>query len=112
MSGFNANATYRHIFSTRFNGSLTYNFSRSSTLLTPAFANRRNVAGEAGITGDDQSPLNWGPPALNFSSGIAGLSDAQESLTRNQTSALSSNALWMPRSEERRVGKEARSPRP
>src|ERR1035438_2675576 len=98
FSGFNTSATYRHMFSTRFNGSLTYQFSRASTRVTPFFENRENVSGDAGITGDNQSPLNWGPPALNFlSSGIQQLSDAQQSFTRNQTSALGYNGLWMPR---------------
>jgi hypothetical protein len=98
ISGFNTNATYRHIFSTRFNGSLTYNYSRQATRMTPYFDGRENVAGNAGISGDNQSPQNWGPPALNFSSsGIQGLSDAQESFTRNQTSSIGYSGLWMPR---------------
>ena len=97
LSGLNANVNYRHIFGSRFNGSLGYQFSRSAVRLTPSFANRENVAGEAGIAGNDQSPLNWGPPSLNFSSGIAGLSDAQQSFTRSQTSALTYSAVWMPR---------------
>jgi hypothetical protein len=98
MAGLVANAQYRHIFTNRFNGTLTYNYSRSATRLTPNFANVENVAGDAKITGDDQTPSNWGPPALNFqSSGISGLSDAQESFTRNQTSWLGYSGLWMPR---------------
>ena len=32
-----------------------------------------NVSGDAGITGNNQEPVNWGPPSLSFSSGIAGL---------------------------------------
>jgi hypothetical protein len=32
-------------------------------------------SGNAGITGNNQEPINWGPPALAFSS-MAGLSDA------------------------------------
>jgi hypothetical protein len=56
------------------------------------------VAGEALISGDDQSPADYGPPTLNFlSSGITTLSDAQQSFTRNQTSALGYSGLWMPR---------------
>jgi hypothetical protein len=35
-----------------------------------------------------------GPPSLTFSSGIAGLSDAQSSFDRNQTSGLSDSMLW------------------
>ena len=36
----------------------------------------RERLGAAGIAGNDQSPVNWGPPALTFSSGVAGLSSA------------------------------------
>ncbi len=35
------------------------------------------MSGEAGITGNNQEPANWGPPALTFSSGVAGLGGAQ-----------------------------------
>jgi len=66
-----------------------YQFSSLSSRTTPHFAERRNVSGEAGITGNNQEPVNWGPPNLNFSSGIAALADAQNSLTRNQTSGVS-----------------------
>jgi hypothetical protein len=38
--------------------------------------------------------MNWGPPSLTFASGIAGLSDAQSSFDRNQTSGLSDSMLW------------------
>ena len=43
---------------------------------TPYFANRANVSGDAGIAGNNQEPVNWGPPGLIFSSGIAGLTTA------------------------------------
>jgi hypothetical protein len=51
-----------------------YQFTKQSSTLTPYFANRTNVSGEAGITGNNQEPINWGPPSLRFSN-IAGLSD-------------------------------------
>jgi outer membrane receptor protein involved in Fe transport len=60
----------------------------------PNFANRTNISGEAGITGNNQDPTNWGPPTLIFSSGIASLSDAESSFNRNQTDAVSSSAIW------------------
>ena len=99
ISGLTTTATYRHIFTTRFNGSLTYTYSRQATRVTPYFEGlNQNIAGNAGITGDDQSPENYGPPALNFtSSGIQGLSDAQHAFTRNQTSAIGFTGMWMPR---------------
>ena len=97
ITGFNANANWRYMASQRLNFSLGYQFSRLSMRTTPYFANRENVSGEAGITGNNQEPGNWGPPNLSFSSGIAGLSDAALSLTRNQTSGVSFTGLWMRR---------------
>ena len=88
-TGLNANATWRYMASPRLSFSLGYQFSRMTVRTTPYFANRENVSGEAGITGNDQDPGNWGPPNLSFSSGIATLSDAALSLTRNQTSGTS-----------------------
>jgi hypothetical protein len=51
-----------------------YQFTKQSTTTTPFFANRTNVSGAAGITGNNQEPINWGPPTLQFTS-IAGLAD-------------------------------------
>ena len=97
ISGFRANAAYRHIFTTRFNGSLTYDYSRQSTRTTPYFANRENIAGEAGITGDDQSartgsahaelPIERHPVALRRAADLHAQSDQRFGLQR----------LWMPR---------------
>ena len=50
-----------------------YEFTNLATDVTPHFANRVNVSGEAGITGNNQDPTNWGPPALSFSTGLASL---------------------------------------
>ena len=69
-------------------------FSRLATHGTPYFENRENVSGDAGISGNNQEPMNWGPPSLTFASGIAGLSDAQSSFDRNQTSGLSDSMRW------------------
>jgi hypothetical protein len=73
---------------------LGYRFSRLATRATPYWEDRENVSGEAGISGNNQDPANWGPPSLAFSSGLAGLSDAQSSFDRNQTDAWSSSLLW------------------
>jgi hypothetical protein len=67
----------------------SYKFSRLRTLVRPNFENNENVSGDAGITGNDQDPADWGPPALGFSSGIAGLSDVNSSFDRNLTDAYS-----------------------
>jgi len=92
--GLNANVYWRHQFSPRFFANFGVQYSRQSIRTTPYFANRENISGEAGITGNDQTPVNYGPPTLNFASGISDLTDAQSSFTRNQTAALSYDSLW------------------
>ncbi len=89
------NATWYHRFTQRVWMTATYSFSRSRTQMTPYFANRENVEGDAGIAnGANSTPVNWGPPGLSFSSGIAGLSDATSSYNRPETNSLSYNVEW------------------
>lgn len=92
--GINANVNWSHRVSHRLFLNLGYRFSRFSTHVTPYFENRENVSGLAGISGNNQDPSNWGPPALVFSSGIAGVSDAQSAFNRNQTGGVSYSMLW------------------
>ena len=56
--------------------------------VTPFFAGRRNVSAQAGITGNNQDPANWGPPTLEFSGGIASLKSPQSVWRRNQVAGL------------------------
>ena len=93
--GIDTGINWTHRFNQRLFLNLGYRFNRLSTGVKPYFANRLNVSGLAGISGNDQDPLNWGPPRLNFSSGIASLSDAQSSSDRNQTSAVSHSMMWI-----------------
>jgi hypothetical protein len=53
-----------------------YTFTRASSSSSPFFANRVNVSGDAGITGNSQNAADWGPPTLSFPD-IAGLGDMQ-----------------------------------
>jgi hypothetical protein len=92
--GINAAANWSRRLSQRWFLNLGVQYSRLSTRVTPYFENRENVSGEAGIAGNDQNAMNWGPPALIFSSGIASLSDAQSSFDRNQTGGVSYSMLW------------------
>jgi hypothetical protein len=53
------------------------------------------VSGDAGITGNNQDPVNWGPPALAFSiTGMAPLSSAAYANTDSQTHAPGFEAFW------------------
>ena len=92
--GLNASAHWFHRFGQGFFGNFGYTFSRFSLDLRPNFENEGNVSGAAGIAGNDQSPLDWGPPNLVFSSGIAGLSDGEQAINHNETNAVSAALYW------------------
>ncbi|HVG71849.1 MAG TPA: TonB-dependent receptor [Vicinamibacterales bacterium] len=67
-----------------------YQYIRNRNTATPYFANRTNVAADAGIAGTDQDPLNWGPPRLQFASDLAGLSDGLYSRSTGNTHVMGS----------------------
>ena len=92
--GITTNVNWVHRFNHGLFLTTGYKFSRLRTQVISNFENRTNVSGEAGITGNNQDPINWGPPTLIFSSGIASLSDAQSSFDRNETNAVSSSISW------------------
>jgi hypothetical protein len=92
--GINASINWRHAFTPRFSATFGYTYSYFSTRVTPYFDNRENISGLAGITGNNQDPLNWGPPALNFSDGTAGLTDGVPEFNRNQTGKVSYSSFW------------------
>ena len=93
--GMQATLSYRRTYTPRFYGTFNYQFSRQTSHSIPFFSNRVNVAGEAGITGDNQQPLNWGPPTLQFNqSPIQTLSDGNASTNHNQTSWVYYVGTW------------------
>ncbi len=79
-----ANANWQRRINTRASARLRYQFTRSSTTLTPFFANHVNVSADAGIEGNSQAPEDWGPPSLSFPD-LAGLSDANFQRSRALT---------------------------
>jgi len=93
--GINSNVSLRRMFANRSSGTLTVSFSRNSNRLAPYFSDRLNVSGAAGIQGNNQSPLYWGPPSLQFNqSGITSLSDGVASVTHNQTRSVGYAGSW------------------
>ncbi len=83
-----ANVSWRHSFSSRFNVNINYSFNRSTARNIPFFSSRQNVSGIAGVTGNNQEAVNWGPPSLNFSTGIATLGEQQYSQSANTTQGV------------------------
>ena len=86
--GLNTNINYYHRFNQRISSTLTYRFSRFAAQVTPYWENLANISGASGITGNAQDPFDWGPPTLDFTSGIVPLTDAVAVHNRNQTNAL------------------------
>ena len=94
LLGINTTLNWSHRMGHRAFLNLGTQFSRLGTKSIPYFENRENVSGNAGIAGNNQEPVNWGPPSLAFSSGISGLSDGLPSSNHNQTAAFSPSLLW------------------
>ncbi len=106
--GMNTNINWAHRINSSIFGYLTYRFSRLRTLERPQFSHRENVSGAAGITGNDQDAAQWGPPALNFLSGIAALSDGDSAFNRTRTDGVSASAGIYRRRHNITVGGDVR----
>jgi hypothetical protein len=91
----NGSATWTHRFTQRQTGTIRYQFSRSVNESLPYFGRQIDVSGIAGVTGADRDPRNWGPPALSFSSGIAGLSTGSYANDRNQSHTVSYSSSYI-----------------
>lgn len=92
--GLASKINWAHTFNARLRMNLGYQFSRQSNRVTPYWENRANISGLAGITGNSQVPMDWGPPTLNFSSGLTPMTDAISSLIRNETNGVSAIGSW------------------
>jgi hypothetical protein len=88
LSTLDAAMNWSHRFSQFLSARFRYQYTGQSTDVRPFFADRVNVSGEAGISGNNQDPANWGPPALTFSSGVAGLGTAQFAANDTATHAF------------------------
>jgi hypothetical protein len=83
---------WSHRFS-QFSLRLRYQYAAQALQVTPQFAGLVNVSGAAGIAGNNQDPVNWGPPDLLFSSGVAGFAGAQYARNHNRAHGLSAEAV-------------------
>jgi carboxypeptidase family protein len=96
--GMSTDVNWSHRYGQRLFVVLEYTFSRQRTRQSNFFGNRQNIELEDNINGAATSPPNvdpgdFGPPSLSFSS-IAGLSDGNSALTRNETNAYSEQTTW------------------
>jgi hypothetical protein len=93
VSGMDTSLTWTHRVNQFFTMRPRVQYTELTTAATPFFANRTNVSGLAGITGNSQDPANWGPPSLGFST-IANLSDALPNFNRTRTYGGGIEAYW------------------
>lgn len=94
-SSANANVTWNVRMTRTIAAVIRYQFSRSISDNRPYFANQLDISGIAGISGNDRDPRNWGPPALNFSGGVARLSSGNYSSDRTTSHTVSYNSSWI-----------------
>jgi hypothetical protein len=106
--GLDGRINWSHRFSTHLFLTSGFEFSRLRTSVGSEFANRQNISGAAGIEGNDQDPAEWGPPSLNFSSGIASLTDANTSFDRNRTDRVTASLALYRRRHNITIGGEYR----
>lgn len=92
--GINSEVQWRHAFTSMLRTTFALRYNSLANRTDPFFAGVRNVSGDAGIAGNDTSPETWGPPALNFSGGWAGLSDGLPLRNRDQTVTLAADTTW------------------
>ncbi|MGI4980483.1 MAG: TonB-dependent receptor [Janthinobacterium lividum] len=106
--GIDANVNWTHRFPRQLLLETGYRFSRFRTSVQPYFASRSNISGDAGIDGNEQSASNWGPPDLQFASGIAALNDVQSAFNRNRTDAVFFTGTWNHRKHVVKIGGDFR----
>lgn len=90
-SSLNGNLDWSRQYSSRLTVHVRYQFTGSIASVTPFFAGRTNVSGDAGIAGNAQDPSNWGPPTLVFPD-VASLSDGQAQRAVNMAHATGAEA--------------------
>lgn len=87
--------------------SLRVSFSRNRSETIPFFAYGENIAGQLGIRGVANNPINYGPPNLNFTN-FAGLQDASPALRRDQTLSITESVTYVRGSHNLSLGGEFR----
>ena len=86
---------------------VNFDFNRSTSETTNAFANVLNVAGLAGITGVSTDPFDWGVPGLSFTN-YAGVSDFTPRVQNNQTVTIGDSVIYNHAKHNIRMGVQYR----
>ncbi len=94
--GVNITPSWRHQFTPRFSSNAQVQFSRYAQHAYSNYENKANgnISGNVGIMGNNQQPVNYGPPSLNFAGTFQTLSDVVPSFTRPQTLQAQVDFTW------------------
>jgi hypothetical protein len=92
--GLSSTAAWSHSFKPRFNNNASLAFSRNISKAAPYFGYKDNVAGNLGIVGPDETPIDYGPPNLSFTN-FGSLSDGTASVNRSQTTNFTDNVTYV-----------------
>ncbi len=92
--GRNIGLGWNHTLNPATNLNLSFRYNLNKNITNPYFANGPDIAGELGITGTSQEPINFGPPNLNFTN-FADLSDATYASRRTNTFNTGVNLSWV-----------------
>jgi hypothetical protein len=91
-SSLDTTLNYYRSFSRFLSLNLQYRFERTTAKTVPYFADRLNISGTMGITGNNQEPKNWGPPNLSFSN-YENLTEAQYCFDKDQKNTVSAAVM-------------------
>jgi trimeric autotransporter adhesin len=107
QSALNATFSWSRRIKTRLNIQAMYGFSNVDNRTTPYFANKSNISGDAGITGNAQDPLNWGPPTIVFPD-FAELTDGRYQDSNRYSHTVSGQVQWRRGAHNITFGADAR----
>lgn len=95
-SGFgdNTNLSWTHNFGSNALNTAQVTFNRNHTTLDSFFSNGENIEANAGINGVSPSPLNYGPPTVNFTN-LASLTDSLPSHSAVQSLQEGDSFQWV-----------------
>jgi hypothetical protein len=105
--GLNTSVTWNHTLRARLLTHVRFAFSRNTNTNTPFFSFGRNWAGDLGIGGTSNDPLNYGPPNLSFTN-IGDLRDGNPANRRDQSAAIAPGMTYIRRNHNLSFGGEYR----
>jgi hypothetical protein len=106
-SGRSFTVAWVHNFSARIINNVNAGYNLNRNQVSPYFAYGADISRQLGIAGNSQTPVNYGPPNLNFTN-YGDLNDSGHSLRRNITFTFSDGLTMVEGRHTWRVGAQVR----